>query len=274
MKTTFFYLVFFFLLNNFCKANERYSEDKIVEIKGSFSASPVGIDQNDTLLTNIQKKVMDTFVNDKISRSDKGLRNIEQKLKNLNRTGDNGIIIYWYSYACYYHSILLMAEKDNKNSERILNEGIAQLKRLVNPNSEHLALLALMESMSFQFASVIEIPFLSKRVKQNAERALQLDSLNLRAYFVLGSNDYYSPEQYGGGKKAIGYFLKAIKLNDQSMVNPFLPSWGKSSSYELLIRSLIKHKQFDDAKKYFHEASKMYPDDYMIGKLAKELISN
>jgi pentatricopeptide repeat protein len=131
-----------------------------------------------------------------------------------------------------------------------------------------------MESFSIQYASGMEVPIISKRVKQNAEKALQLDSLNLRAYYVLGSNDFYTPEQYGGGKKAEKYLLKAIKLNDQSLSNPYLPSWGKNSAYEILIRLYINHKQFAEAKKYFQEALTLFPDDYMINKLANELINH
>jgi tetratricopeptide (TPR) repeat protein len=273
MKTTLIYLVCSIFLMNSCKGNPRYSKKGIIAIKESQAASRKSINQADTLLTNIQEKVMDAFVNGKISKSDKGLADLEQALLNLNKNKNNSIINYWYSYTCYYHSILLMIEKENKSSEKILEEGIIQLKKGNNLNSEHFALLALMESFSFRYASRLEIPFISKRVKQNAEKALQLDSLNLRAYFVLGSNDFYSPEQYGGGKKAEGYLTKAIKLNDQSVANPYLPSWGKNSAYEMLIRFYINHKQFAEAKKYYQEAITLYPDDYMIIKLSKELIS-
>jgi tetratricopeptide (TPR) repeat protein len=242
-------------------------------LKESQTASQKSTDQNDTLMVNIQGKVMDAFVNGKISKSDKGLADLELALLNLNKNNNNGIIIYWYSYACYYHSILLMSEKENKSSEKILDEGIMQLKNVKNLNSEHLALLALMESLSIQFASGIEIPLISKRVKQNAEKALQLDSLNPRAHFVLGANDFYTLEQYGGGTKAAGYLIKATRLNDQSIANPYLPTWGKNSAYEMLIRFYINHKQFAEAKKYYQEAIALFPDDYMINKLAKDLIN-
>lgn len=264
MKTTLIYLVCSIFLMNSCKGNL---------LKESQAASLKSINQNDTLLINIQEKVLDAFVNGKISQSDKGLVVLEQALLDLNKNNNNGIITYWYSYTCYYHSILLMIEKENKSSKKILDEGIMQLKNVSNLNSEHLALLALMESFSIQYAPGIEVPSISKHVKQNAEKALQLDSLNLRAYFVLGSNDFYSPEQYGGGKKAAGYLIKAIKLEDQSVANPYLPTWGKSSAYEMLIRLYINHKQFAEAKKYYQEAITMFPDDYMINKLAKELIN-
>lgn len=273
MKTTLIFLACSIFLMNSCKGNNRYSDNEIMAINLSLVASLKSIDQKDTLLKNIQQKVINAFVNAQIIKSDKGLLEIEQALLNLMKNNNNGIIIYWYSYTCYYHSILFMSKKENKNSEKILEEGIIQLKNINSKNSEHLVLLALMESFSIQYASVINVPFISKRVKQNAEKALQLDSLNLRAYYVLGSNDFYTPEQYGGGKKAEGYLLQAIKLNDQSVSNPYLPSWGKNSAYEMLIRFYINHKQFAEAKKHYRKAIAMFPDDYLINKLAKELIN-
>jgi pentatricopeptide repeat protein len=273
MKTILFYLCCSILFLNSCKGNNYYSEKDKVAILQVQEAFLNSINQNDTLLNNIQQKVMNAFVQSKINKSDKELVNLEQALLSLNKNKNNGIIIYWYSYTCYYHSILLMIEKDNKNSEKILNEGIKQLNNVKYKNSEHLALLALMESFSIQFASSIEIPFISNRVKENAEKALQLDSLNLRAYFVLGSNDYYTPPQYGGGKKAEEYLKKAIKLNEQSIPNKYLPSWGKNLAYEMLINLYIKRNQYSEAKKYFQEAIVLFPDDYMINKLSSKLIN-
>jgi tetratricopeptide (TPR) repeat protein len=273
MKTTFIFLVCSVFLVNSCKGNISFSDNGIIESIESETALLKRSYQNDTLLINFQEKVMNAFVNAKISKSDKGLVDLEKALLNLNKDNNNGIIVYWYSYTCYYHSILLMTEKENKSSEKILDEGIIQLKNVSNLNSEHLALLALMESFSIQYASGIETPFISKRVKENAEKALQLDSLNLRAYFVLGSNDFYTPEKYGGGKKAASYLTKAIRLNDQSIANPYMPTWGKNSAYELLIRLYIRQKQFTEAKKYYQEAISLFPDDYMINKLSKDLIN-
>lgn len=274
MKTVLIYLAFTILLMTSCKGNSLYTNDEIVEIKGLQDSSLKNINRDDTLLNNIQQKILNAFANGKISKSDKDLNILEQSLLALNSNKKNSIITYWYSYTCYYHSILFLIENEKKKSERILDEGIKQLDDVSLKNSEHLALLALMESFSIQYALGIEVPFISKRVKQNAGKALQLDSLNLRAYFVLGSNDFYTPEQYGGGKKAEGYLLKTIKLQDQSVINPFLPSWGKSSAYEMLIRLYIKHNLYPEAKTYYQEAIAQFPDDYMINKLANELLNH
>lgn len=167
-----------------------------------------------------------------------------------------------------------MIHKDLKKSEKVLDSGIEKLEEIDQKSSEHFALLALMESFSIQFSAGIKVPFISANVKKNGEKAIELDSLNLRAYYVLGSNDFYTPAQYGGGKKAENYFKKAIQLKSQSVKNPFLPSWGKNSAYELLIRFYINKEQFSEAKKYFQEAIALFPNDYMINQLASKLINH
>jgi tetratricopeptide (TPR) repeat protein len=274
MKTILIYLVSSILVMNSCKGNSVYTDNKTFAVKKTQGTAAKSISHNDTLLSNIQQKIQQAFVNAKISQSDNDLVVLEEALLNLNVNTKNDIVIYWYSYACYYHSILYMTENENKGSSKILDEGIKKLDDINPKNSEHLALLALMESFSIRYAAGMEVPFISKRVKQNAEKALLLDSLNLRAYYVLGSSDFYSPEQYGGGKKAEGYLLKAIRLNDQSVSSPYLPSWGKNTAYEMLIRLYINRNQFTEAKKYYSEAIAKFPDDYMINKLAGELINH
>jgi tetratricopeptide (TPR) repeat protein len=271
MKNAIIYLVCTLFLLNTSRGNIMISKQESDSFINSPAASPYRTYQNDTLLINIQANVLNSFVNGKISNSDKDLAGLEQELLIMNRNNNNSIITYWYSYACYYHSILFLSQKENKRAEKILDEGIIRLKKIANPNSEHLALLSLMEGLSIQYASGMETPGISKQARQNAEKALQLDSLNLRAYYVLGSNDYYSPVQYGGGKKAAGYLLKAIRLKEQSVANPILPSWGKNSAYEMLIRVYIKQKLYAEAKKYYQEASALYPNDYMIIKLSEEI---
>jgi tetratricopeptide (TPR) repeat protein len=227
--------------------------------------------QTDTLLNNIQQKVMNAFTQAKISQSDSTMVSLEQALADLHQKNNNSIVLYWYSYTCYYHSILLMIQKDLKGSEKILKVGIKMLKATNPKTSEQLALSALMESFSILYAPDMEVPSNSGRVTQYAEEALALDSLNLRAYYVLGASDFYTPEQYGGGKKAEGYLKKAVSLPDQSVRNPYLPSWGRNSAYEMLIRLYINHQQYDQAKTYYQQAIALFPGDYMISQLAGEL---
>jgi tetratricopeptide (TPR) repeat protein len=164
-----------------------------------------------------------------------------------------------------------MIQKDLQGSEKILETGIKILQASVSETSEQLALLALMESFSIQYAPGMEAVSIASRSVKHAEEAVQLDSTNLRAYYVLGSNDFYTPEQYGGGKKAEWYLKKAVSLPDQSIRNPYLPSWGKNSAYEMLIRFYIRQHQYDQAKVFYQQAIALFPNDYMINQLAGAL---
>jgi tetratricopeptide (TPR) repeat protein len=270
MKTKLIFLVISFFIVNSCKGRHSSLEKNCLSQEFSVKS----IQQSDSLLSRIEQKINYAFVKGNISQTDSDMVLLEEELINLNRIKNNSIINYWYSYACYYHSILAMIQKDLKKSEKVLDEGIETLEDIDPKTSEHYALLALMKSLSIKYSPGIKAPFISASVKNNAEKAIELDSLNLRAYYVLGSNDFYTPEQYGGGKKAEGYFRKAIQLSNQSVKNPYLPSWGKNTAYELLIRLYIKREQFDEARKYFQEAIAMYPNDYMINQLASKLINH
>ncbi|NVO08834.1 MAG: tetratricopeptide repeat protein [Bacteroidales bacterium] len=274
MKTKIIYLAFAILIVNSCKGNIKYSKKEHLTVQQTQKFSLKSVQQSDTLLNNIEQKINQAFAKGTINQTDSDLASLEEELLSVNSKKKNTIITYWYSYSIYYHSILLMIHKDLKKSEKVLDDGIEKLEGIDQKNSEHFALLALMESFSIQFSSGIKIPFISANVKKNAEKAIELDSLNLRAYYVLGSNDFYTPAQYGGGKKAENYFKKAIQLNSQSVKNPYLPSWGKNSAYELLIRSYINKGQFSEAKKYFQEAIALFPNDYMINQLASKLINH
>lgn len=238
------------------------------------ASSYLSTQQSDTLLNHIEQKVAIAFAKGNKSRTDADISSLKESLLALNKKTKNSIVVYWYSYTCYYHSILAMILNDLDKSEMVLDEGINMLDEAENRTSEHYALYALMKSFSIRFASGIRAPFISASVKSNAEKAVEMDSSNLRAYYVLGSNDFYTPEQYGGGKLAEAYFKKAIQLKNQTINNPYLPSWGKNLAYEYLIRLYIKHEQFAEAKKFFQEAIKLYPNDYQINQLASKLVNN
>ncbi len=101
--------------------------------------------------------------------------------------------------------------------------------------------------------------------------AVEKNAKNLRAYYALASNDFYRPEQYGGGKVCEKYLLKAIELPEQEVKNVYLPSWGKKESYAMLIRWYIRKKEWSKATKYYEEATNLYPKDYELKKLKSQI---
>lgn len=138
-----------------------------------------------------------------------------------------------------------------------------------NKNSEDYALLALTQSFYIQFTSGMAAGVLSSKITRNAEKALKLDSTNLRGWYVLGSNDFYKPASFGGGKKVEYYLKKAISTVPKSIKNPYLPTWGREYAFELLIRYYIQNKKMNEARKYVQMAEKEYPNSYFIGEYKK-----
>lgn len=227
-------------------------------------------DQN--LLNGIEQKIFQSFVSSITTQKDEQLQSLKKELATLQKQRNQNIIAYWQGYLAYYHAIFALQTGKKDLAETYTDEGIELLDNLKNKNSEDYAMLALLQSFSTQFKSGFKAPFISSTVKGNTEKAMALDKDNLRAYYVYANSDFYTPEQYGGGKEAEQYLLKAIALQPQKVPNAMLPSWGKEEAYEMLIKFYIRKEKWEQAKKYFQEASTNYPNNYNISKLAAKLI--
>jgi hypothetical protein len=226
--------------------------------------------QTDSLLTGIQNKIYDAFVKDRMSQKSLALNELSIKLENYNKTKNQTLITYWQGYAKFYSSIFFLSTGDMKSAGTEINKGIGLIESIGKKNSEDYALLAMLQSFSIQFDNM-KAMYISESIKNNANKAISLDSTNLRGWYVIGSNDFYTPEQYGGGKAAEKYLLKAISLPAQKIENTYLPSWGKEESYELLIKLYIKNEKWDLAKKYYQEGTIAYPKSYILKQLASKL---
>jgi tetratricopeptide (TPR) repeat protein len=238
-------------------------------VLGAYSLAAAN-NPSDTTLNNIQKKIYTSFTDATQQKNLNGLLNLQ---KRLEQAVDESVHFstYWLAYSYYYHSIYYLQQKDEKIAESTIKKGISLLENKHNKNSEELTLLAMLQSFSIQFVNAMAAGVVAGKAKKNAESALEMDPQNLRAHFVAGQLDYYTPSMFGGGKKAEAYFKKAISLPDQKVKNPYLPSWGKSTAYTFLIDLLIEKKDNEQARKYLEEATALYPKDHQLAARAKEL---
>jgi len=214
--------------------------------------------QSDSLLVDIQSKIYNAFVQDRTSPENNALNKLNIRLENLYKAKNQNLILYWRSYLKFYSSINYLIKGDNKSAENAINNGIELIQSVEKKYSEDYALLAMIQSFSIQF-NPGNAMYISVDIKKNVNSAISLDSTNMRAWYVLASNDFYTPEQYGGGKEAEKYLLKAISLPAQKIKNDYLPSWGKEESYEMIIKLYIKKEKWDLAKKYFQEGITTFP---------------
>lgn len=227
----------------------------------------------DSLLFRIQDNTYNTFVACITTSEITPLSQLETKLEAYYEESSIPLVRYWQSYLLFYKSIFWLQNGDEKQAKAATDRAIAFLEEIAEKNSEDYALLAMIESFGIQFQPGFKAPITSARVKKYAEKAMAIDPENLRAYYVLASNDYYTPEQYGGMQKAEALLKKAISLPDQAIENPFLPSWGKDQAYEMLVRFYLEKDQLAEAKATYKEAIEAYPDNYMINSLASELLA-
>ena len=249
-----------------CKGNTT----EIAKVKAVGYPAQIEQIKPDTLLAGIQSKIYDAFMQSLTLKDDNSLSILSKKLESLNNEKKQNLIRYWQSYLQFYSSIYFLENGDMKIAEKEIDKGVDWLDKMENKNSEDYALLAMLQGFSIQFKGM-QAMFIGPKASKNAKMAISLDSMNLRAYYVLGSNDFYTPKQYGGGKIAEQYFLKAISLPAQKIKNNYLPSWGKEEAYELLIKLYIQQKEWALASKYYQEGISEYPESYIISQLASKL---
>lgn len=183
----------------------------------------------------------------------------------------NNLVQYWKAYVDYYKSVFYMKLGNRVESEKVIKEASAALNNSTDKTSEDYALLALIQSFSIQFASGMEAGKISSEIRRNAEKAVELDSANARGWYVLGSNDYYTPASFGGGSKVEYYLKKAISAVSKNEDASCHPTWGREYAYGLLIRYYIQNGKTEEAKACLSEAEEEYPDSYFLSGYKKKL---
>ncbi|MBX2875504.1 MAG: hypothetical protein KTR30_25530 [Saprospiraceae bacterium] len=225
----------------------------------------------DPKLANVEGRIYDSFVQGIMSNDTEQMEAIGEQLAQLYQERKHKLIQYWRAYLQYYTAIYYVQAGDEAKSEKACDQGIAWLKALSDKNAEDYALLAMLQGFGIQFKGMRAM-FISGAIKRNLKKARALDPDNVRVQFVSGSNDYYTPAKYGGGKEAEKYLLKAISLPAQRTPNEMLPSWGLQEAYEMLIKLYIKAERWEEAKTHFNKGMEACPNSYVINQLASKLV--
>lgn len=213
---------------------------------------------------NIHNRIMDAFMNSFVEQNSSKIVSLIDEFTSLYHKSNNSIFLYWKGYTHYYCSIFYLKNGEVSKSYEELKKGIDVLESIKIKNSEDCALLSMLHSFSCQFLKFPKVIQASKSATDYIERALKLDDNNPRVYYVLANNDYYTPKTYGGGNKVEEYALKALSISIQKIDNPYLPSWGRQESYELLTNYYIKKNNIKQAKKYIELGLLEYPDSHTL----------
>ena len=219
-------------------------------------------------MNNIQQRIDTAFYVSVRTNQLSSLTDIEHALA----SNSNPMATYWLSYAKYYEAAYYFQKEDKTASEKAIKEGINNLDGKNNKTSDDYALLAVMQTFSMQFmTNAIRMKFRSNTILKNIDRAIKADGNNVRAYLAAGATDYYTPAEYGGQKKTEGYLKKAISLNSRRAEGEAQPTWGKELSYNLLINFYLDKNNDDAAERYMDEAISLYPKDYGLNELKRQI---
>lgn len=222
-----------------------------------FAAYPLSA-QDLSFLQNIQSKIDSALSRSFAHQNTAPLDSMLTQLANL--TPQNNLTIYWQSYARSMETIYFMRNKQAKEAKHIINRACDDMEQLNKKNAEDYALLASVQNLAIQFRSGMGAGKLSSQAVGNAQTALQMDSTNLRAWYVLATNDFYTPAFFGGGKKTEKFLLKALSFPAQQVPNPYMPSWGREEAYQLLLTYYVQKEQYEQARVLLNAAQKEYPN--------------
>jgi hypothetical protein len=141
-------------------------------------------------------------------------------------------------YASFCMVMQAMNSKDLSKVDPVLDIADKLLSEIasVKESDEVLCL------QSFSRSARIAVDPMTRGMKYGAEaakllaRAKALNPNNPRVYFLLGQSAFYTPEAFGGGKKAAqSLFAEAAeKFNIFTPLNELMPNWGKEVNESML----------------------------------------
>ena len=174
---------------------------------------------------------------------------------------------YWLAYTRLNEATYLKVY--HKNNKNFLQQGISILQK-ADGNSENLALEALLQAMTLSNLQGMEAGIAYKLCFNNATRAISKNKNNVRAWYVMGTIDYYTPLMMGGQKKCEYDLKKAISLRQNKNANPWLPRWGKLEAYQLLITYYLSKGKKAEARKTCMQGLRVFPHSKELQVLGKK----
>ena len=232
--------------------------------------SLIGISPQNQEKKSLQYLLEEAFTTCITTKSDQPLEEMVTILTSDLEQEDTISTRYWLSYAYYYQALFTgEINKNEKSAERLVDIAISLLKPS-DKDSESLALLSLQTGYSIRFKSYFSMMNLGQDSKEYAKRALETNANNLRAYYAIALNNFYTPKIFGGGSDVEFYLKKALSLTETTK-DENQPSWGKESVYELLVKHYQKEEKGSLANKYLTEGLELYPDSKLLKVLNKPL---
>ncbi|MEO0734257.1 MAG: hypothetical protein AAFZ52_15585, partial [Bacteroidota bacterium] len=158
------------------------------------------------------------------------LEQISRETAGVNAAGYERLANYWSAYADFHAAVYEMKTEDKPAAAVATQRALDKLASIEGKNVEELTLQAFIQGFAVQFAEGPQITAAARAAQESIDAAKAIEPNNPRLQYVMGSMDFYTPAEYGGGKKAEGYLTRAIELPAQTTSSEYLPSWGKAEA--------------------------------------------
>ena len=167
---------------------------------------------------------------------------------------------YWKTYLLYFSAIYTKNSlKDDDKASDAIDKAIESAEKNLKTSDDY-ALYAACISYSVQFSNMVKISNVSSKANENANRALELNPKNVRAYYVLTSQNFYTPKMFGGMTKVEEYGIKGINCPIKIDNNFYGATWSKENIYELLIKFYQTENRLEDLAKIKKLAKQEFPE--------------
>ena len=151
-------------------------------------------------------------------------------------------------YASYSKVFLSYFEKDNAKKDAYLDEADKEREDAVTilkkDNDETHVLAAMIANARMAVDPMNRWQKYGKLFSDNLESAKELNPDNPRMYYLQGTSKFFTPKQFGGGKKqAMPYFERAEGLFAKEKGGDITkPYWGKDKNQYFMAQCKIEDK--------------------------------
>lgn len=160
--------------------------------------------------------------------------------------GDNWVTHY---YVAYSKGLLSYMEKDAAKRDAYLDEADKEREEAVSilkkENDETFVLAAMLANARMAVDPMNRWQKYGKIYSEDLQSAKEINPDNPRMYYLQGTNKFFTPKQFGGGKKAaLPYFEKAEGLYAKEKGGDITkPYWGKDSNERFIAQCKQEDKE-------------------------------
>lgn len=227
----------------------------------------VVLSPDDDALQGIEARIVTALNNSFMKRDISYLENIRAEIAGVESPDQKRLALYWLAYTDFNIAIFKLKSRDAATATKIIGEAITSLDELSDKDAEELTLLAYLQDFYVQFVPKEKQEALSKAAADNVKTALTVEADNMRAQYVFGRINFYD-DQDAVVEQAL---QQAITLPANKSGKDYLPSWGKSEAYELMVQFYLREQKAAEAKVVLDEALELFPDNYQLSVLVPKV---